>query len=304
MKKRLAMIFILITSAAALCGCSLLQGITGMDSTPEPAINGTTTGNILNYGFAVKDGDDIIFVYTGQDIYDYGSVVRSDPKTGESSLVLDKGGLYMNLVDGYLFYCRKDGIYKTSLDTREPACILAGKVSLLQISDSLMYYVKDGAIDCATLDGQSTGFSTIENADCLNVYGNIIYYRDTSSGYICSAHINGDSPSVLYDQSVDMFYITDNVVYFIDSANGFIRKTELDFQKIETVISYPCKGFNVNRSGMYYTRDIEGESLCCKAVDGQQETVITDFGESAWHIACMWNEGAMVLREEDILGIE
>ncbi|MDD5016738.1 MAG: DUF5050 domain-containing protein [Eubacteriales bacterium] len=306
MKKKL-FVFIAIITAAALMfsGCSLMENLVGTDSEEEVYINGTTTGNILNYGFAVRYGDALIFLYTGQGTYDYGSVVRSNPDTGESSLVLEQGGLYMSVVDGCLYYCRPDGVYKAPLDTGEPALVLAQNVSLLQIQDAKMYFIRDGNIGCAGLDGEAADFSEIENAGCLNVYGGAIYYIDTGSGYICKADMDGGNKETVYDQSVEMFYVIEDVIYFIDSADGYIKRMTLALESLETVVADACSGFNVNGQGLYYTRDVDGQSLCCNAgADGYQETVITDFGESAWHIACMFGEGAVVIREEDLSGLE
>ena len=48
-----------------LAGCAPLSGLLGIgtaeETQEEPLTNGTTTGNILNGGFAVKDGDDLLF---------------------------------------------------------------------------------------------------------------------------------------------------------------------------------------------------------------------------------------------------
>ena len=302
MKKRILSFSIAVLIAATLLGgCSILDEFIGKTDEEEPLINGTTTGNILNYGFAVKDGESLIFLYTGAGVYEKGSVVRSNVETGENSLVLDAGGLYLNIVDDVLYYCRPEGVYKAPLETGEPSLVLPMDVSLLQISDGSMYYISGGVIGCTTTEGEPTDFSNIEDAACLNIYEDAIYYIDTNDGTIWTADMDGTGHEVVYEESVDMFYLIDDVIYFIDSADGYIKRMRLTLEGLETVVEYPCSGFNINFKGMYYTRNVDGKSLCCNAgTDGYQETVIEDFGESAWHIACMFGEGAVVIKEEDI----
>jgi hypothetical protein len=98
-----------------------------------------------------------------------------------------------------------------------------------------------------------------------------------------------------------MCLFIDDTVYYIDGTDGHIKRMLLDKDGLETVVGYPCSGFNVNRKGMYYTRSVDGQDMCCNSgVDGFQENVITEFGESAWHRVCMWGDVAIVVPEEDI----
>lgn len=299
MKKKIlivALIFLLV----CLGGCSLIGDIGQPE--PEVLIGGTMTANILNYGFAVQDEEDILFLYTGEDTYEYGSVVRSNPQSGENSLVLDEGGLYMSIVDDSLFYCRPDGVYRAPLDTKQQSLIMEGNVSLLQFYESNMYFIKDGGIESASVDGTETDFTRIDNAQWLNVYNDGIWYVDTQTGYIHEADMNGNNDTLVLDTGVDMFYILDDVIYYIDSADGYIKRMAMEDMEPETVVAYPCSGFNINRDGMYYTRNVDGYSLCCTAdVDGQQENIIEDFGQSKWHVVCMFGDGAMVIGQEDLM---
>ncbi len=300
MRKIIAAAALMLAAMVVLAGCAPLSGLfgSGEEARQEPLLNGTTTGNILNGGFAVKDGDDLLFYYTGS-VYSHGSLVRSNPDTGENSLVHERAGIYMNLVDGMLYYCLEDGIYRTSLDAPAPERVLAGSFSLLQIADGRLYFISDGAVSCAATDGSDMPFTPIQNAACLNVYGEKLYFLDSGTGFIRQADMDGSHQTVLFDKPVDMFYIIDDVIYFIDSADGQIKRMTLELKSLETVVKHPCSGFNVNRSGMYYTRTDDG--LCYNAgPDGLQETVIDDFGESTWHRVCMFGGGALVLRQEDM----
>jgi|AGTN01.3.fsa_nt_gi hypothetical protein len=295
----------LLTAALLLAGgCSAFDDWFGSLAEQDAVIaHGTTAGNILNYGFAVQYGDELLMYYIGDTAYAKGSLVRSNPDTGESSLVLDQAGLYMNVNGDTLYYCMEDGVYTTLVDTPDPRRIIEGAATLLQICGERLYYIADGGIECATLDGTpAADFSRIESAGCLNVYADALYYTDTQTGYIQKADLDGSGIETVYGQSVEMFCITDDVIYFIDSADGFIRRMALaDVSAVEPVVEYPCSGFNVNRSGIYYTRDVDGKSLCCNAgTDGYQEKVLSDFGESAWHIACLWNRAAIVAQVEGL----
>ena len=295
------MILVLLIVVLSLGGCASLQDMFGIEDDELPLVNGTTTGNILNGGFAVKYGEDLLVYYTGGGSYDYGSIVMSNPDKEESSLVLDEGGLYLNIVGDSLYYCREDGVYCASLTTHEATQVLDRNVSLLQIDDGAMYFIEDGRIDSTTTGGQPRGFAPIDNAACLNVYGEALYYIDTDTGYICTACLDGSDADVFYQTKVNMCLFIDDAVYYIDGTDGNIKRMLLDKDGLETVVAYACSGFNVNRKGMYYTRNVDGQDMCCNAgADGFQENVITEFGESAWHRACMWGEAAIIVPQEAI----
>lgn len=305
MKRMIMLVLATIMLLMLFGGCSLMEQF-GLGEKPaeEVLVNGTNTGNILNYGIGVKDGDDIIFVNTVSNAYPLGSVVRSNPETGDNSLVLDEGGLYMSNVSGVLYYCRPDGIYKTALDDPQPVMLIEGDAKQLQISGGKMYYIMDGSVQCAWVDGSKTDFTPLPDADWLNVYGEAIYYQDTQSGHIYKATKDGAGAEVFFDTRVDMFFIISDVVYFIDSTDGYMKRMVIGNSSkddIETVVAYRCGGFNVNASGMYYTREVDGVHVCCNAgYDGAQEKVIKDFGDSKWHTACMFGGAALVVRMEDI----
>ncbi len=291
----------LVMLAAGCTSLSDMFGLGGGEEQPEPLVNGTTTGNTLNGGFAVKDGNDLLVYYTSGNAYPKGSLVRSNPETGENSLVMDEAGLYMNLKDGVLYYCLGDGIYRARLDAPQPERLLEGEYTLLQISGSKMYYISGGAVGCASLDGEPAELSAIDNASCLNVYGDRLYWTDTESGQICRSDLDGGDRNVLYDKPVDMFYIIDDVIYFIDGADGLLKRIalEIDPETLETLTAEACSGFNINRSGLYYT--LSNDGLCYNAgVDGLQARAIEDLGSSAWHRVCMFGEGAMIVRQEDL----
>jgi hypothetical protein len=303
MFKKMAGLALLLASLLALSGCaplSNLLGIGGGETEEEPLTNGTTTGNILNGGFAVKDGDELLFYYTGGSVYPKGTLVRSNPDTKENIAVMDNAGLYMNLVDGTLYYCLDDGIYTAKLDAPQPQRVLEGQCSLLQISGGNMYFVRNSTIESAALDGSPLAFTPIDNAACLNVYGSRLYYSDTANGHIRKAEMDGTGDQELFDQSVDLFCIIDDVIYYIDSADGLLKRMalEIDPESIETLTEKRCSGFNINRSGLYYTLD---DGLCYNAgADGAQTQAIGDFGTSVWHRACLFGEGALVVRQEDL----
>ena len=305
MKRKLSFFAVMIFFVFLLGGCSLIGGMSDKNDDELPLTNGTTIGNILNGGFAVKYGESLIVYYTGQSTYDYGSVLTSDPDTGENSLILKDGGLYMNVVGDSLYYCREDGVYAASLETFETMRILDRDVSQLQIADGAMYFIEDGRIDSTLADGSERAFSAIGDAAWLNVYDGSLYYVDTKTGYICTAGLDGSDAGVLFETSADMLLVVDDVIYYTDRTDGHIKCMLLAGGENETVTAYPCSGFNVNRNGIYYTRNVDGQSLCCNTgADGYQENVIADLGESAWHRVCMWGDTAIVVSEEEIAALQ
>ena len=307
MKKKLIVMIIAAMLAVLFAGCAVFEQFGSSEPEPErePVVNGTSIGNILNYGFGVQYEDDLVFVYTSGDAYAYGNVVRSDPETGSDSLVMESGGLYMSVVDGVMYYCRPDGIYRAAIADPKPELLIEGDAKQLQIFGGAMYFILEGEIRSAQLDGTPTAFAPVENADWLNVYGGSIYYADTKSGHIYRADMDGGGKKAVYSQRVDMFIVAYDIVYFIDSADGYIKWVSIGGDAPQTVVAQRCSGFNVNRSGMYYTRDIGGVGTCCNVgPDGSSENVIAEFGDSEWHVVCMFGEGALVVREEDLEGLE
>lgn len=302
MRKKIVIVISLMMIAFMFGGCSLMGNV---KTEPEKFINGTTTGNLLNYGFAFKKGDDVYFLNTAEGVYSRGSLIKSNVETQENSLVMEDSGLYMNLVGDWLYYCKPDGVYKTELENPNVSLVIEGNISLLQILNDNMYYVIDGTIDSKTIDGEERDFDIIPNAGGFNIYKEALYYINTENGYICKADLNGNNRETVYEHNVDMFYIIDDVIYFIDSEDRYIKRMTLELEGLETVVKYPCSGFNVNRGGIYYTREVDDISACCNAdPDGKQENVITELDSSQWHIVCMFNEGASILNEEDLEGIK
>ena len=295
MKKKILIVAAAAILAVLFAGCSIFNITNNADKEPLPLHNGTTTGNILNYGFSVKTGDELIFRYMYGDAYPAGSTVRSNPETGDNSLVTEDGGLYMNLVGNMLYYCKPEGVFRADIDDAQPEMVLEKDVKLLQIYDDVMYYIENGTIDARTTKGEQTDFEPIENADSLNVYSGKIYYKNTEDGYIYSADIDGTGSKVIIKKEVLMFCIMDDDIYYIDGVTGYIVRLGLEGKLAVAIVEYSCSGFNVNRSNMYYTRYINGESICCNAdIDGGNEERLSDFGDSKWHIVNMYNTGSLI----------
>lgn len=299
--KRILIVVLAVSLAALLAGCSLFGGNSNVSTEPLPIVNGTTVGNILNYGFCVKNGDELLFQYTAGESYTLGSTIRSNPNTGENSLLMEDGGLYMNIVDGWLYYCKPDGIFKAEIENPEPELVLEANVKQLQINDGVMYYIEEGTLKSTTVDDKETDFSPIENADCLNVYGDRLYYISTEDEYIYSCDLSGDDVKTELAHKVSMFIIMDDMIYYLDGVTGYLVKMELNGKLAIAIIEHALTGFNINRSNMYYTRYISGKGTCCNAdVNGGNEQQLGEFGDSDWHIACMYNTGSLLAKQEEM----
>ena len=98
-----------------------------------------------------------------------------------------------------------------------------------------------------------------------------------------------------------MLLIERGNVYFIDSVTGYIRSIPQSTKEVQTIVEFACSGFNVNANNLYYTRSIDGISYCALArPDGSEKEILRDFGDSAWHVVCMWDDGAIIVRIEDL----
>ncbi len=297
-KNKIAMTAAAGLLALLLGGCSLLAPAKSDD---EALANGTTAGNIQNLGFAAKQGDDMYFYYADGDAYEIGDIVKSNPDTGDNSFVMHDGGFYMSIYDGRLYYCREDGIYRASMDTFEPQRLLDGSATQLQISDGWMYYIEDDTIKAAAANGQAVDFSPIEGAACLSAYENKLFYIDSASGQVWQAEKDGSAAQMLFDVSAKQFVIQDNKLYYIDRNDEQIKRVTPDKKTPQTLVPYVCKSLNVNAYGMFYTREVDGQWVCCSAdSEGGSEQVLENSTTVERHLICMFGNGAVIVRTEDI----
>jgi|GEM_PF-1929953 len=295
--KKVLVTAVLALTAAALGGCSMFGSVESLKPT---LINGTTAGNIQNLGFAVKQDDDLYLYVTSADPYEVGDIVKSNPETGDNSLAMRDGGLYMSIYDGNLYYCKEDGIYRAPMDTFKPELLMEAHASQLQISEGRMIYMEDGVIKSASSDGSAMDFTPIEGAACLNVYENKLFYIDSASGQIWQADTDGLNAEMLFDLNAKQFSILEDVFYYIDSADDNIKRVSDEYRDPETMVPYAVSGFNINLYGMFYTREIDGKWVCCNTdTNGGNEQVIAENGESKRHMVCMFDGGAVILRQEE-----
>ncbi len=287
----------LALAVTALGGCALF----GSPQSLKPTlINGTTAGNIQNFGFAVKQDEIIFLYYTNGDLYQTGDIVKSNPETGENSLAMHDGGLYMSVYDANLYYCKVDGIYRASMDTFESERLLEVDATQLQISDGKMFYIEDGVINSADANGDAVDFIPIAGAECLNVYENKLLYIDSATGQIWQANTDSSDQKMLFDIDAKQFLILEGVFYYMDNADNNIKRIAEKDAASEIVVPYACSGFNINAYGLYYTREADGKWVCCNAdISGKNEQIIAENGESKRHLVCMFDGSAAILGEEE-----
>jgi len=298
--KKILLVVLAVLLVFTLGGCQLFGG-SSINSEPLPIVNGTTAGNILNYGFCAKNGDELIWLYTAGDALPIGCTIRSSPEAEDSEMLMEDGGLYMNIVDGWLYYCKPEGVFKADLEDPQPQLVMEKDIKQLQISGGNMYYIEDGTLNCSTLDGADTNFAPVENADSLNVYGDKLYYINTDDEYIYSADLDGGNIETVLADEASMFIVMDDTLYYIDGITGYLVKKELSGVLAVAIVEEALTGFNINRSNMYYTRYVSGVGMCCNAdVDGGNEQQLKEFGDSKWHIVCMYNTGSLLARQEEV----
>jgi len=284
-----------ILALLAFGGCSMFSQDTASN---ERLVNGTTTGNIQNLGFAVMEGSDIYVYYTGEDKFDRADIIKWNPESGDSSRVMADGGLFMSIFDGSLYFCKDDGIYRAPMDTFEQERVLECGARELQIQDGQMFYIEDGTVKSVSTDGENVDFAPIKNAANLAVSADCLYYIDSASGQIWRAGLNGENAAMAFDVNAKQFVPMDGVFYYIDAGDGQIKSVESDSAP-KTVVAYPCSGFNVNHYGFFYTREVDGKWVCCSADSkGENEKVIDDSVTSPRFMACMLKESSLIVGEE------
>lgn len=297
-KTMLAVMAAVCLLVLGLGGCSALAPAKSDD---KKLANGTTAGNIQNLGFAAKQGDDLYFYYAGGDAYKLGDVVKSNPNTGENSFIMHDGGFYMSFYDDSLYYCREDGIYRAPVDTFEPRLLLKGSATQLQMLDGQMYYLEDATIKSADAHGQAVDFSPINNADCLSVYENKLFYIDTASGQVWQAERDGTGAEMLFDVNAKQFVIQDDKLYYIDRGDEQIKRVTLNKKTPQTLVPSVCRSLNVNAYGIFYTREVDGKWVCCSAdSEGGSEQVLENSATAERHYICMFGSGAVIVRAEDM----
>ncbi len=297
-KKTIAITAAACALALMLGGCSMLAPAKSDD---EKLMNGTTAGNIQNLGFAAKQGGDLYFYYAGGDDYEIGDIIKSNTNTGDNSFIMHDGGFYMSFYNNSLYYCREEGVYRAPTDTFEPRLLLKGSITQLQLLDGQMYYVEDETIKSADAHGQPVEFSPIENADCLSVYENKLFYIDTASGQVWQADKDGSGAEMLFDVNAKQYVIENDKLYYIDRSDEQIKRVTLNNKTPQTLVPYVCRSLNINAYGMFYTREVDGQWVCCSAdSEGGSEKVLENSATAERHKICMFGGGAVIVRTEDL----
>lgn len=185
--------------------------------------NGTSPGNIGNYGFAAVQGDWVYFT----NFRDMQKLYKSKLNGTELTKLNDFQSFYINVSGNWVYYSNGE---------------MGGR----------MYKVKT--------DGTGSTMLTEERASGLIVEGDWIYYSGESG--LCRIRTDGTGREEIRRCVALFINVVDDWVYYIDSREGyFMHKIKSDGSGLQTIGSNHAYGMVYNDGYLYYSRLYEGNGI-------------------------------------------
>lgn len=178
--------FLVLISVGVFSSCTA-----GIYSNNQANTRGNTVGNILNYGFVAKEGDWFFFNTSKNE---EGSLWKKNIKTKKESVkISDEPGLFLNVVDGWIYYSVLDiysgkeetGIFKIRTDGSQRTQLSKDKATDINVYDGWIYFSNpDGeGIYKINVDGTQRTLICEDDAGPINVVDGWIYYVNQSDEF-------------------------------------------------------------------------------------------------------------------------
>ena len=135
--KRFGMsMFLFLISVCVFSSCT-----NSISSNNQANTRGNTVGNILNYGFVAQEGDWFFFNTSKNE---EGSLWKKNIKTKKESVkISDEPGLFLNVVDGWIFYNNESDawkLYKIRTDGTERTLLSDDDSQSINVVGDWIYY--------------------------------------------------------------------------------------------------------------------------------------------------------------------
>lgn len=238
---------------------------------------GNFIGNIINGGFAVRQGDWIYFRKQN----DLGSIYKTNVLDENKIYKLNSdNAMYINVVGEWLYY--KDygqpgAIYKMKTDGSNRDKLIEDKVSFITVINDWIYYQNESDGDKIykiKTDGSSRSLVCSDATYSLNVIGNWIYYRnDSDKNRIYKIKTDGSNKMKLTEERCyDNILVDGDWIYYIDWLRELYKvkldgsnKTKVSNSKIsQFIISHGMIFFTLKSNdywGSLYKMDLKGKNI-------------------------------------------
>jgi len=287
-----------VPSASAPSPTQPLPTTASTSAPADPAVpsdsNKYVTGNSnvnLNAGGVIARQGDWIF-YSG--LYDgfYKSKADGTMKTKLS----DSIGLYLNIVEDWIYYCTWDKkgnlgpARRMKTDGTEEMDLSIGNASYMNIVGEWLYYkVPGGAIMenyddelyRIRLDGTEQSLITDDRSTDIFIFDEWIYFRNQNDKPVLTKmRTDGTEKSAIGDSGFYWIYVDENYIYYITLKNetSTLNKMYADGTGNEEIadirISHGLVSFS--ESWIYYPNESDEDKLYMIKIDGSGNEKIND----------------------------
>ena len=238
-------------------------------SDTKPKGLGNTMGNLITGGFVTYDNDNIYYMtFEGGDAF-----LNKLSSTGEKNKISDDFCLFLNVVDGWIYYVSGDDdkIYKIDINGNNREKISDIAANFLCAYDGVLYLIGGdtdkyiGNLYAMNFDGSNLRILSADKVNQLYLYENNIYYIAYYPGerkqFLFMIDLYGNDKQIIVDsKDIHWFCVYDNTIYYKSAAihKGFEKISIID--KNETIINELTGGFleefiNVKDNTIFY-RDV------------------------------------------------
>jgi hypothetical protein len=255
--------FLVMISVGVFSSCTA-----GIYSNNQTNTRGNTVGNILNYGFVAQEGDWFFFNTSKNE---EGSLWKKNIKTKKESVkISDEPGLFLNVVDGWIYYSVLDiysgkeetGIFKIRTDGSERIMLNSDLAGFINVVDGWIYYtlldldiyseeVETGIFKIRTDGSQRTQLSKDQATD-INVYDGWIYFSNPDGEGIYKINVDGTQRTLICEDDAGPINVVDGWIYYVNQSDEFsFYKIRSDVTKRTKIYSYNSDS-RENLRGSYF----------------------------------------------------
>ncbi|SHH14536.1 Copper amine oxidase N-terminal domain-containing protein [Thermosyntropha lipolytica DSM 11003] len=222
---------------------------------------GNTSGNIINYGLAAREGD---WIYYGS----FEGIKRMKANDPQSSQVIIEGLFmmsYINVINNCIYYTG-DGIYKANADGTGITKLSSDNAGNLMVAGDWVYYInqEDGKIYKMKTDGSSKIKLTDEECVGFAVDNGWIYYLvrpDTEDyiegGFLYKVRVDGTQRQRLNTGDIcKEINVADGWIYYINASDDKIYRIGIDGKNKAKFLDIPCMSINISGSTLYYSTGV------------------------------------------------
>jgi len=249
-------------------------------------IKGNISGNsaIAKGAFAVSH-EDISFYISDGDILS----MSGNGGTGGIS-VTGRNAEALSFMNGWLYYSSPDGIYQTSIYTRESDFLFDSASGELLIDDGKFYLKTPDTLYRANPEkGELLPLIEDFNPVSLNISRETAVYIDKDNGALFKYNLSDKTFSKIIDRGCRSVCLFDGDIYCAmnDGGSGEIIKVSEDLKDIQTLAEVNTAMINVDGNGIFFLDEVD-KTLNIISFDGRIRKQISKNRASDFNISGNW----------------